>query len=264
MSAHTAAPLVPDGADLDRLREAAAGCTACRLHLTGTQTVFGDGAEGARVVFVGEQPGDEEDLEGEPFVGPAGRELDRGLEAVGIARDEVYITNVVKHFKWAERRGKRRIHEKPNRIEIDACLPWTRAELDVLRPEVVVALGATAAQALIEPSFKVTRQRGELRPGPRSTLITATVHPSSILRSRSDAARHAAREAFHDDLGMVAMLLDAGPEAALALRSRDELYARARELDVPGRSSMAKAALAASVATRLVAVANATPTGGEA
>ena len=249
----TAAPLVPADPTLPRLREAAAGCTACRLHETGTQTVFGDGAADARVIFVGEQPGDREDQEGEPFVGPAGRELDRGLEAVGIDRDDVYITNVVKHFKWSERRGKRRIHEKPNRIEIDACLPWMRAELEVVRPEVVVALGATAATALVEPGFRVTRQRGELRRGFDGALTTATVHPSSVLRSRDDDARHAAREAFRDDLRLVATLVDEGVAAALRLSTRDVLYGRAQELDIAGRSTMTKEELVDAVAASLAA-----------
>lgn len=252
MESGTAAPLVPEEATLPRLRQAAADCEACRLHRTGTQTVFGDGAPDARIVFAGEQPGDQEDLEGEPFVGPAGRELDRGLEAAGIERDDVYITNVVKHFKWAERRGKRRIHEKPNRIEIDACLPWLRAELEVVRPTVVVALGATAAQALIAPDFRVTRQHGELHPNGNGPLLTATSHPSSILRSRTDADRYAARESFHDDLRMVATLIREGPAAALAHATRDALYARAQELDVPGRSTMNKSELADAVSSALL------------
>ncbi|MBW3665250.1 MAG: UdgX family uracil-DNA binding protein [Actinobacteria bacterium] len=247
----TAAPLVPEGADLDELRDAAASCTACDLHLTGTQTVFGEGPPDADLIVVGEQPGDEEDREGEPFVGPAGRELDRGLEAVGIDRDRVYVTNTVKHFKWSEQRGKRRIHQKPNTIEIRSCLPWLRAEIAVTRPSAVVALGSTAAKALLGSDFRVTRQRGELHPGPDGTIITATVHPASILRSRTDEERYAARAAFHDDLRRIAALLEKGVTAALTHATVDELYARAQELDVSGRSSMDKAALVEAVAAAL-------------
>jgi uracil-DNA glycosylase family protein len=246
----TAAP-VPDRPTLPRLQAAAATCEACELHRNATQTVFGDGAPDARVLFLGEQPGDEEDREGEPFVGPAGRELDRGLEAVGIGRGDVYITNVVKHFFWTRTRGRKRLHETPKREHLAACRPWLDAELDVIQPTVVVALGATAGKALFGGGFRVTRDRGELRPGPHGAVATATVHPSSILRSRSDEERYAARDAFHDDLRVAAALIHDGPEAALALQTRERLYARAQELDVPGRSQMDKAALAAAVAGRL-------------
>src|SRR3954467_14869542 len=178
----TAAPLVPERPSLKKLKEAAAGCTACPLHETGTQTVFGEGSTKARVVFVGEQPGDQEDLQGKPFVGPAGKLLDKALEDAGIDRSQVYVTNVVKHFKW-QARGKRRIHQKPNWSEIAACRPWLEAELDVIEPRVLVCLGATAAQALLGRDFRVSRQRGELVESPLAEKTIATVHPSSILRA---------------------------------------------------------------------------------
>ncbi|MDX1621378.1 MAG: UdgX family uracil-DNA binding protein [Nitriliruptorales bacterium] len=249
----TAAELIPDDADLDRLRDIAAGCEACRLHETGTQTVFGEGPSDADVMFVGEQPGDEEDQEGEPFVGPAGRELDRALGAVGIDRDRVYITNVVKHFKWSERKGKRRLHEKPSRVEIESCLPWLEAEIDRVQPRVVVALGATAAQSLIARDFRVTKQRGELHRGPSGAMLTGVPHPSSILRSPSDDERHEAREDFHDDLRRVAALINDGVDAALRLETKTELYELAKELDLRGRSSMTKDDLVQALAGRLAA-----------
>lgn len=203
----TAEELITEDATLGELRRIAAGCTACDLHETGTQTVFGEGPDDAWLVVVGEQPGDQEDLAGEPFVGPAGAELDRGLEATGIDRSLVYVTNTVKHFKWSEQRGKRRIHEKPNRIEIQSCLPWLRAEVTRVDPAAVLLLGATASQALLGSSFRVTKQRGEILEGLDGRPTVATVHPSAILRSRSDEQRHAARDAFHADLEVVAALL---------------------------------------------------------
>ena len=178
----TAAPLVPEKPSLPKLREAAAGCTACDLYRTGTQTVFGEGSAQAEVMFVGEQPGDQEDLQGKPFVGPAGQLLDRALEEAGIDRSRVYVTNVVKHFKW-QARGKRRIHQKPNWSEIAACRPWLEAELDVVRPRVLVCLGATAAQALLGRDFRVSRMRGEPVASDLAEHVVATVHPSSILRA---------------------------------------------------------------------------------
>lgn len=199
----TAAPLVPDKPTLDRLRDAATGCQACDLYKTGTQTVFGEGLKKSDVMLIGEQPGDKEDVEGRPFVGPAGKLLDNALDRAGIDRDAVYITNVVKHFKW-EARGKRRIHKKPNMAEITACKPWLEAELEVVRPQAVVCLGATAAQAVIGKGFKVSRQRGELVDSPLAPLVTATVHPSSILRERDDDARHHAMDEFVRDLTNVA------------------------------------------------------------
>jgi uracil-DNA glycosylase family protein len=178
----TAAALVPEQPTLEKLREAAAGCRACPLWETAKQTVFGEGSAGADVVFVGEQPGDREDLEGRPFVGPAGQLFDQALEEAGIDRSHVYVTNVVKHFKWKPQ-GKRRIHEKPNWREIAACRPWLDAEVAVLKPRVLVCLGATAAQALLGRDFRVSRQRGELVDSSLAPNTIATVHPSSILRA---------------------------------------------------------------------------------
>lgn len=243
----TAAELIPENATLDRLRETAADCQACHLWQRGTQTVFGDGAARADVMFVGEQPGDREDIEGEPFVGPAGRELDRALEEVGIDRDNVYITNIVKHFKWKQR-GRRRIHETPNAEEIAACRPWLDAEIDVVRPRVIVCLGATAAKALLGSGFRVTRQRGELHSGPNDSLLTATVHPSSILRAPSDEERRAAREAFVADLDKVAAVVEEGVAAGLLHETKADLYDRARGLALGGRSAMTKRELAEGVA----------------
>ena len=193
----TAAPLVPGDPSLPKLREAAAGCTACPLHETGTQTVFGEGSEDAEVVFVGEQPGDQEDLQGRPFVGPAGKLFDKALEDAGIDRSQVYVTNVVKHFKW-QARGKRRIHQKPNWSEIAACRPWLEAELEVIQPRVLVCLGATAAQALLGRDFRVSRQRGELVESDLAEKVIATVHPSSILRADDETRDREYRELVRD------------------------------------------------------------------
>jgi uracil-DNA glycosylase len=197
--------LVPPEPTLDALRSAAAGCKACHLWERGTQTVFGDGEEGARLVLVGEQPGDKEDLEGAPFVGPAGRVLDAGLEAAGIDRRLAYVTNVVKHFKW-EPRGKVRLHKTPNAAEVHACRPWLEAELRALRPSVLVCLGATAAKALLGPSFKVSEERGRLVASELAPSVLATVHPSSILRT-DGPEREAAMGAFVDDLRVAATAL---------------------------------------------------------
>src|SRR5213078_3982687 len=191
----TAEPLVPDRPSLKNLKEAAAGCTACPLHETGTQTVFGEGSTKARVVFVGEQPGDQEDLQGRPFVGPAGKLLDRALVEAGIDRSAVYVTNVVKHFKW-EPRGKRRIHKKPSAREIAACRPWLDTEIELVKPRAIVCLGATAAQALLGRQFKVTAHRGELIPSTLAPIVLATVHPSSILRAPDEDTRHQEMERF--------------------------------------------------------------------
>jgi DNA polymerase len=200
----SAADYVPKRArSLTGLRRAAAGCRGCHLWEPATQTVFGEGPQGARVVLVGEQPGNREDIEGKPFVGPAGRELDRGLVEAGIDRDEVYVTNAVKHFKFEER-GGRRIHQTPKQIEIKACRPWLDEELELLAPEAVVALGATAAKALLGSSFRVTRERGRLLDSDIAPLVAATIHPSAILRERDDAARAAERKAFAADLKVVA------------------------------------------------------------
>jgi len=195
----TAAPLVPERPTLLKLREAAAGCKACPLWKIGTQTVFGEGERTAKVMFVGEQPGNDEDLQGKPFVGPAGKLLDQALEEAGINRDEVYVTNMVKHFKW-EPKGKRRIHKKPNAREIAACRPWLEAELEVVQPEVLVCLGATAAQGLLGRDFRVSEQRGEFIESELAPHVMATVHPSSILRAPDEETRRAERKRFVDDL----------------------------------------------------------------
>jgi uracil-DNA glycosylase len=201
----SAASFVPDHPTLPKLKDAAAGCRGCDLYKRGTQTVFGEGSRDASVMFVGEQPGDKEDLQGKPFVGPAGAILNRALEAAGIDRTKVYVTNAVKHFKW-EPRGKRRIHKKPNQLEITACRPWLDAEIEVLRPQVTVALGATAAQALLGRNFKVTQRRGELIET-KDGLVMATVHPSSLLRAPDAETRHRETVRFIDDLKNVARLL---------------------------------------------------------
>ncbi|MPZ22271.1 MAG: UdgX family uracil-DNA binding protein [Dehalococcoidia bacterium] len=199
----TAAAFIPPGAGLDELREAAAGCTACDLHLLGTQTVFGQGARESRVLMVGEQPGDQEDREGQPFVGPAGKLLDRALVEAGIDRTKVYVTNAVKHFKWTGK-GQRRIHATPNAREIRACRPWLDNEIEVVKPEVLVALGATAAKTLLGADFRVTLHRGELLDSPLAPYTMATVHPSSILRARSEDEREQQMERFVADLSRVA------------------------------------------------------------
>ena len=191
---------------LDDLRAEAADCKACDLWKSGTQTVFGEGSKKAEIIFVGEQPGDKEDLAGRPFVGPAGRVLDEGLEAAGIDRSLAYVTNAVKHFKWVAR-GKRRIHQKPNAAEMAACRPWLEAELAVVRPKVLVALGATAAQSLLGRQFRVTKQRGTPIESELAPHVVATVHPSSILRQETDEDRAAAMKDFVADLKVVAKLL---------------------------------------------------------
>ena len=193
------------GKTLAELRRAAADCKACDLWKTGTQTVFGEGASKARIMFVGEQPGDQEDRAGQPFVGPAGKILHKAMEEAGIDDTEVYLTNVVKHFKWSPaERGKRRIHKKPRYSEIHACRPWLDAELRVVQPQVLVCLGATAAQSLLGRNVSVSRQRGQAIESPLAPIVTATLHPSSILRAPNDESRHAQMRAFVDDLKKVA------------------------------------------------------------
>jgi uracil-DNA glycosylase len=201
----TAADLLPPRLSLTALRAAAADCKACPLWKKGTQTVFGEGAKKADLMLVGEQPGDREDLAGKPFVGPAGRLLDRALAEAGIDRDNAYVTNVVKHFKW-EARGKRRIHKKPNLDEISACRPWLDAEIKVVRPRALVCLGATAAQALLGKQFRVTKERGRFVESDLAEYVTATVHPSSILRAK-DADRDREIGALVTDLKSVAKVL---------------------------------------------------------
>jgi len=201
-----ASDLIPPRPTLPAVREAAKDCTACDLYKRGTQTVFGEGSRRAEILFVGEQPGDQEDLAGRPFVGPAGKLLDRALAEAGIERAAVYVTNVVKHFKW-EPRGKRRIHKKPNAGEIAACRPWLDAEIQIVRPRAIVCLGATASQALLGRAFKVTAHRGELLASPLAPIVLATVHPSSLLRAPDDVTRRRETERFIDDLRAVARAL---------------------------------------------------------
>jgi uracil-DNA glycosylase len=204
--ADTAREFIPERPTLPRLREAAAGCRGCHLYPGATQTVFGEGPETARIMLVGEMPGDREDREGHPFVGPAGRELDRALEAAEIARGDLYVTNVVKHFKFEER-GKRRIHQTPKKGEIDACSPWLDTEIKLVGPLAVVALGATAAKALFGPQFRLTQHRGELIESELAQFAAATIHPSAIVRQRDDEARRRERDAFTDDLRAVYSLV---------------------------------------------------------
>jgi DNA polymerase len=204
--AGSAAPFVPPNPTLSSLREAAARCTGCELYRRATQTVFGQGAAEARVVLVGEQPGHEEDLAGAPFVGPAGRLLDRALAEAGIDRAQAYVTNAVKHFKW-QPRGKRRIHAKPSAAEIAACRPWLEAELALLRPQALVLLGATAAQSVLGPRFRVSRERGRFVSSPLAPHVLATVHPSAILRAPDDDSRRREMARFVDDLRVVAAVL---------------------------------------------------------
>ena len=203
----TAAPLIPPEPTIPKLREAAMTCRACELWKRGTQTVFGEGRSKARVMLVGEQPGDQEDIQGRPFVGPAGKILDKALEEAGINRDEVYVTNAVKHFKW-EPRGKRRIHKKPNSMEITACKPWIEAEIDVIKPDVIVCLGATAAQALLGREFRVSTQRGTWVSSPLAPFVMATVHPSSLLRAPDEVTRRLETKRFVQDLKLVREALE--------------------------------------------------------
>lgn len=209
---HSAADLVPSNPTLAQLRQASRSCKACDLWLHGTQTVFGEGARHAKVMFVGEQPGDKEDLEGKPFVGPAGALLDKALVEAGIDRSQTYVTNAVKHFKW-EPRGKRRIHKKPNSLEISACRAWLDAEIDVVKPKVIVCLGATAAQSLLGRAFRVTQQHGQILEFRNNTQIAATVHPSSILRAPDEESRHREMQLFINDLRVIAKFVQAGKAA---------------------------------------------------
>jgi uracil-DNA glycosylase len=198
-----ATSFLPQRPTLAALREAARGCRGCDLWEPATQTVFGEGGEDARMMIVGEVPGDREDLAGRPFVGPAGRELDRALELAGIDRDEVYVTNAVKHFRFEER-GKRRIHQKPDAGQIRACRPWLRAEIDVIRPAALVVLGATAAKSLLGSSFRVMAERGRPLDSDLAPVVVATIHPSAILRGRDDESRRDLREMFTGDLRVAA------------------------------------------------------------
>ena len=189
----------PDTSSLSEVRETSRHCTACHLYKRATQTVFGEGPKSASIMLVGEQPGDSEDGAGKPFVGPAGKIMDQALEEAGIDRKEVYVTNAVKHFKW-EPRGKRRIHQKPNSREIAACRPWLEAELRIVKPKLVVAMGATAAQTIFGPSFRVTRERGKVLSSKFAPRVLATVHPSSLLRQPDETSRHREYKHFVSDL----------------------------------------------------------------
>lgn len=202
-----ASPFLPERRTLDTLREAAQGCEGCDLYLAATQAVFGEGPEQARVVFVGEQPGDAEDRAGRPFVGPAGGVLNRALAAAGIDRALAYVTNSVKHFSF-EPRGKARLHKKPRPGEVRACAPWLRAELQLIKPDVLVLLGATAAQSIFGPSFRITQERGQVRQGELAPAIVATIHPSAVLRAPDEKARHEAFDGLVADLRVVADLLE--------------------------------------------------------
>jgi DNA polymerase len=204
----SAADFLPERTTLGAMREAVQDCRGCDLYEDATQAIFGEGPEQARVVMVGEQPGDKEDVAGRPFVGPAGAMLDKAIEDSGLIRDDVYITNVVKHFRF-EPRGKRRIHKKPSAEQIRACMPWLEAELSRVGPEVLVLLGATAAQAILGRSFRVTQQRGEFIESPLAPLVTATIHPSAILRTETDEERQEAFDGFVRDLRVVARALKA-------------------------------------------------------
>jgi uracil-DNA glycosylase len=202
----SAAPFIPPHPTLESCRAAVQGCRGCELYRNATQGVFGEGPQHARLMLVGEQPGHEEDLAGRPFVGPAGRLLDRALAEAGLDRGAAYVTNVVKHFKWT-RKGKRRIHEKPTAREVEACRPWFQTELDLVRPEVVVALGATAAQALLGPGFRVSTERGRLVPSPLAARVLPTVHPSSLLRIPDEEGRRDAMRRLVADLRVAARAL---------------------------------------------------------
>ena len=201
-----AAAPIPNAPDLETLRTAAAGCTACPLYRNATQTVFGEGPDRARIMLVGEQPGNSEDRNGHPFVGPAGKLLDRCIAEAGIERDQTYVTNTVKHFKWVPR-GTRRIHSKPNAMEIAACFPWLEAELAAVQPRILVALGATAAQALFGRAFRVTRDRGRLVASHWAPYALATVHPSSLLRLPDEETRRREIARFTEDLKQAAELM---------------------------------------------------------
>lgn len=208
----SAATLIPRTLTIPKLQQSAHSCKACDLWRNATQTVFGEGPSRARVMFIGEQPGDQEDRQGHPFVGPAGRFLDEALAEAGVDRSDVYVTNVVKHFKWeAAQRGKRRIHKKPRHSEIEACRPWLDAELKVVKPQVVVCLGASAAQALLGKDFRVTRDRGQLVQSDLAPQVMATTHPASILRAPDHLAREQQRGEFVRDLKKVADLLKKNP-----------------------------------------------------
>ena len=203
--------VIPIGGSLGELDRAARGCRACDLWRAATQTVFGEGPPRAKVMLIGEQPGNQEDVEGKPFVGPAGKLLDSALIEAGIWREDVYVTNVVKHFKW-EARGKRRIHKKPSADEIAACRPWLDAEIEALHPQIIVCLGATAAQALLGRDFRVTQHRGDFLKSPMAPALMATVHPSSILRAPDKQTREKEFRRFVNDLNKISRAIDSLPK----------------------------------------------------
>ena len=244
--AESAAPYIPERPTLEKVRAASKGCKACWLWTLGTQTVFGEGPRQADVMFVGEQPGDQEDKAGRPFVGPAGKLLDRALEEAGIDRTSVYVTNAVKHFKWERtERSTRRIHKKPNDAEIRACRPWLESEIALVRPRVIITLGATASQALLGKQFRVTRDRGKPFPSPFAQAVFATVHPSSVLRAPDAAARALAEQELIADLTRVARHLQAQRSTgrgARAATSRTERSATKRPSDRSGSREMPMAA----------------------
>lgn len=206
----SAADFLPDKINLKNLREAAADCQGCDLYKDATQTVFGEGNAKARIMLIGEQPGDVEDKEGHPFVGPAGKLLHKALQSAGVDESDVWMTNAVKHFKY-EWKGKRRLHAKPRRIEVLACRPWLEAEIATVKPDAIVCLGSTAAQALFGPKFKITQERGVFQESGLATYVMATVHPSSILRARDDETRHEEMQKFIDDLKKLAKTLKEHP-----------------------------------------------------
>jgi DNA polymerase len=240
--AGSAAAFLPERPTLPALRAAAAGCTACDLWRIGTQTVFGEGRAHAAVMFVGEQPGNEEDLSGHPFVGPAGRLLDRALEAAGIDRSAVYVTNAVKHFKW-ELRGTRRLHVSPNTAEKTACRPWLEAEIAVVKPRIIVCLGATAAQSLLGPQFRVTKQRGEFVESPYAPHVMATVHPSALLRIPDEETRHAEMDRFVNDLRKIVPLI-ASPGEATSARDAAPRTTPRRAASAPRKKAARRAHIA--------------------
>jgi uracil-DNA glycosylase family protein len=213
LPSRSALDYIPETKNLSELREASEKCQGCDLYLKATQTVFGEGRKGSEVLFIGEQPGDQEDRSGKPFVGPAGRLLDECMVEAGIDRSRAYVTNAVKHFKW-EPRGKLRIHKKPNSLEIGACKPWLEAEIKVVAPKLVVCLGATAAQSLLGSAFRVTQQRGVVIEAAGMPPIVATVHPSSILRAQDEVSRAREKQQFIDDLRSVAKLIGQAEKSA--------------------------------------------------
>jgi uracil-DNA glycosylase family protein len=243
-----AARYVPDHATLPKLRNAVNGCHGCELYARATQAVFGEGPERARIMFIGEQPGNDEDRSGHPFSGPAGKLLDRALEEVGIDRADTYVTNVVKHFKFEER-GKRRIHKKPGGVEINACRPWLEAEISLVKPKVIVCLGATAAQSILGRDYRLTKERGHFVEHPWAPRVTSTVHPSAVLRAPDDEQRHAEYQRFVADLKKVRAALDGGDRSdgsnlAATARAEREGSTRAtpdrRPRHIGARESFAK------------------------